>query len=199
MASMHIYTDGSYQAQQGAGFAVAIAAKHTNGSYSFQGAFAGNLDADAELCVANGPVSNNVAEVFAVTWVLIAAAIRPGTYDIVIHPDSTTAMGAALAGPASTLNALVAAIANGLHHFVGEGRRVLYEHIHGHIGHPWNELADCLADAAALKAIPDFNCSLAQLLCLRAQDGSISAGPSPLDVPASYGSPQGQLVPRTAA
>ena len=136
--SMHLYTDGSYHSEEQAGFAVTLIAKHTDGSYTFQGAVAGHLDTDAELCMANGPISNNTAETVAIIWALVMAAALQGHYDVVIHPDSTTAMGAAKVGPASEANRLIGIIANGMHHYVSEQRNLSYEHIHGHTGHPWN-------------------------------------------------------------
>ena len=176
---MHLYTDGSYHSEEQAGFAVTLIAKHTDGSYTFQGAVAGHLDTDAELCMANGPISNDTAETVAITWALVMAAAMQGHYDVVIHPDSTTAIGAAKVGPASEANRLIGIIANGMHHYVSEQRNLSYEHIHGHTGHPWNELSDCLADAGATHAIPAMRHSLAQLLCLHNASGKVTEGPVP--------------------
>ena len=99
--------------------------------------------------------TNNQAEIVGASWALLWTLRADPVVEVVIHPDSRLAMdlavgqaravsdgsGIGLDSPAAVLRSLA---------LVAEQRHtVRFEHIYGHTGHPWNELADSLADVAA--------------------------------------------------
>ena len=186
--AVHVYTDGAYSDDGQAGYAVAVVATHVDGEFSFLGAAAGSWQDDRGLFEQNGPVTNNAVEIAAVCWALLVAYSLHPEAPLTVHPDSTVAMQAAQRGPATEKNQLLASVAAGLHQVLALQRTVAYCHIHGHTGHPWNELVDTLAGHAARHRAFPAPASLAHILKLRAPDGEVSAGPVPwLHVAAARG------------
>lgn len=182
--SMHLYVDGSFRHAARAGYAITVIARHIDSSFSFQGAPAGNLDCDAELCNANGPMTSNVAEIFGIVWALALAATMPLECDAVLHHGVTAAC--LLPGPRkqdqrpTTTTCSPASPTASTTTSRPSGICTTHEYVRSHVGHPWRELShSLLAGAAVADPCCASQLSIAELLCLRGDDGRMTAGPVP--------------------
>ena len=161
LKAIHAYTDGSFAATgpsrlSAAGWATAIIGQDWDDNYHFYGWMAASLEHDRDLVDANGPLSNNVAECLAIIWTMIwALSLNPGI-ELAVHSDSQYAIDIAVGGPTHETNALVTKVLSGITLATRARNNLSFHHVHSHEMHPWNELADDLANHAA---IHDWRCS----------------------------------------
>ena len=97
--------------------------------------------------------NHNSAEAIGVCWAVLFALSLPPRIPVTIVSDSDITLGSA------TGNYINKACRDGQHllmplvRALESQRQLKLEHIHSHIGHPWNELADGLARLASFGAI----------------------------------------------
>ena len=177
--SYHLYTDGTHHSDKRGGAAVVAIAVHKCGTITFIGAMACSFKHDHDLIAQNGPTSNNVAEILAVTWASVIACKLPQEHThVVVHPDSTCAMYAAQQGALAETNQLIARVASGVFHYATQLTTITMQHVPAHTGNPWNELADTLANHAAREDLcPPWD-NLKTVLCLEHGD-TVTCGPTP--------------------
>ena len=144
--SFAIYVDGSATAGRAAWGGAVIAAHH-DGSFSLFATYAQDLAEEQLLLEVLGEArDNNTAEHVGVAWAMVLALRLHACFtcrNYEIWCDNTAAVmaaaGKACSKPHLLLNCTLLAMADSVRDVMGP---LAVNHIKGHAGHPWNELAD---------------------------------------------------------
>lgn len=173
IAKISVSTDGSGGSRPASAeeepsppaWAAVVVAKHRDRSHALIGAAAGTLEATTALAARS---TSHSAELVAATWAsawalawAFGAATDPDIRDDILFEfwsDNKAAIGAG-AGQAhmnseAALGHALRNLRTALEALLGSASRVRSGHVPGHAGHPWNEVADRLADAASNRRWP---------------------------------------------
>ena len=146
---IHIYTDGSIAVSKAGWGMVVLGVTTGTKDYKYMGTAGGTLkegdktmgDPKAED-IANAEVA---AVLTAIRWVL---QLRHRPALLTVHTDSLLTAGA-VEGHAGWANAPdIFKVLQAYHRAAKELMSVNVQHIKGHVDHPWNEMADVIADVA---------------------------------------------------
>ncbi len=152
----YVYCDGSYQPDdpEASAWALTVVAKTTDGLFYNAGHLSGRVLDSTNLCIDPGRLDSTTAELVALGWACLLTAQLGCAAPVTIYTDSAVAIGVAKhSAPFKPQHDLARAVAI-MYADVALHRRTLLEHSPGHVGHPWQELADVLAKRAARTATP---------------------------------------------
>ena len=165
VCKVHIYTDGSFKeaedaAAQQAGWAFVVILEHSCTEYSFHGFAAGELVVGSEhvrppAWVGTIKAGCDTAELAAITWACrwciyhMCVEARLCGLPVILHVDSHYAISSVNGHARPAVNGEAVHFARAAKCVLETFSQVTVEWIAGHIGHPWNELADAAAKQAA--------------------------------------------------
>ena len=159
-SAYYIYCDGSYLPGEplSSAWALTLVAKTEEG-FSNCGYIAGRVLSSTNLIVDAQKLDSTTAELTAIAWALLLAtqlgALHPHA-TVTVYSDSACAIGVATQWqPYRPQHDLARAVAL-LYADVACQLGVRLEHSPGHIGHPWQELADSLAKHFTRVTPPDL-------------------------------------------
>ena len=153
VVAYHLYTDGSAGSED-AGWGVVVLAEVIGASFVFVGFFGGPLCLLGEEGHVGAEASDNIAaEYSAIVWALLWSHQLRGNVPIHIHFDCTAAGMAASGWAKVSAQRQLAFVMRTLSVMLERCRPVHYSHVKDHSGHPWNELADRVANAGRKRSI----------------------------------------------
>eukprot|EP00959_Pyramimonas_sp_CCMP1952_P447734 9375300-Pyramimonas_sp.AAC.1 len=112
----------------------------------------------------NEKVAAYTAELTAVLWALIWALGQDTTAPIEITPDALNVINLAKGDAQCHVHPRLGAAIRSLAGLLEDARPTQWHHINSHIGHPWNELADGVADQASASDLMDPNLAAVQAI-----------------------------------
>ncbi|CAK0822330.1 unnamed protein product, partial [Prorocentrum cordatum] len=166
----HIYTDGSYNGiPHSAAWAVVIVDEYDDGSnlrgpFGFRGFIAGKVTETLDDMANNEKVTAYTAELTAVLWALMWALGQDTDAPIEITPDALNVINLAKGEAQCHVHPRLGAVIRTLAGLLQQARPTQWHHINSHIGHPWNELADGIADQASASDLMDPNIAAVQAI-----------------------------------
>ena len=162
---VHMFTDGSFKESEGdaaqeAGWAFVVILEHAGTEYSFYGFAAGTLAFGDESVrplawVGATKAGCDTAELAAITWACrwcihhMCVEPRLCGLPVSVHVDSKYAIGSVEGHARPKVNEEAVHYARAAKCILEVFSVVTVEWIAGHIGHPWNELADAAEKQAA--------------------------------------------------
>ena len=165
VCKVHIYTDGSFKEADGetefqAAWAFVVILEHFGAEYNFDGFAAGSLavgncDMRSPAWVGALKVGCDNAELAGITsacrWCTgrMSAELGQGGLPVVLHVDSQYAISSVNGHGRPGVNEEAVHYARPAKCILGTLSAVTFEWIAGHIGYPWNELADVAAKQTA--------------------------------------------------
>ncbi|CAK0845571.1 unnamed protein product [Prorocentrum cordatum] len=191
----HIYTDGSYNGiPHTAAWAVVIVdeyddGRNSRGPFGFRGFIAGKVTETLDDMVNNEKVTAYTAELTAVLWALMWALGQDTDAPIEITPDALNVINLAKGEAQCHVHPRLGAAIRTLAGLLQQARPTQWHHINSHIGHPWNELADGIADQASASDLMDPNIAAVQAIAhnkflswewLRSEPDAVKAAYPPL-------------------
>ncbi|CAK0868140.1 unnamed protein product, partial [Prorocentrum cordatum] len=166
----HIYTDGSYNGiPHTAAWAVVIVdeyddGRNSRGPFGFRGFIAGKATESLHDMVNSEKVTAYTAELTAVLWALMWALGQDTAAPIEITPDALNVINLASDKAQCHVHPKLGAAIRTLAGLLQQARPTQWHHINSHIGHPWNELADGIADQASASDLMDPNTAPVQAI-----------------------------------
>ncbi|CAK0904672.1 unnamed protein product [Prorocentrum cordatum] len=191
----HIYTDGSYNGiPHTAAWAVVIVdeyddGRNSRGPFGFRGFIAGKVTETLDDMANNEKVTAYTAELTAVLWALMWALGQDTDAPIEITPDALNVINLAKGEAQCRVHPRSGAAIRTLAGLLQRARPTQWHHINSHIGHPWNELADGIADQASASDLMDPNIAAVQAIAhnkflswewLRSEPDAVKAAYPPL-------------------
>ena len=148
---LHFYTDGSALGDS-AGWAVVILANHcAGGSCKLIGCFGGPLDGAEDLGVSSIDAlqAEQTALCWALLWTLPQIHVLAQSYENLYFCWDCMSAGEGASGDCNLASTPLAMPLRGLYALVDRlsSGSAAGRHVKAHEGHPWNELADTLANA----------------------------------------------------
>ena len=148
---LHFYTDGS-AFEGGAGWAVVILANHcTNGICELIGCFGGALGGSDDLGVnlIDALQAEQTALCWALLWTLPQIHASLQRFDGLYFCWDCISAGKGASGDCNLAQTALATPLRGLYALVDRLSlgKIVGRHVKSHEGHPWNELADALANS----------------------------------------------------
>ena len=148
---LHLYTDGS-ALEERAGWAVVIVANNPGGGVcELIGCFGGTLGGEDDLgtTLPDALQAEQVALCWALLWTLPQIDMLADYFEGLFFCWDCVTAGAGASGDCKLTSTALARPLRGLYKLVDQlsRGRVAGRHIKAHEGHPWNELADSLANA----------------------------------------------------
>eukprot|EP00959_Pyramimonas_sp_CCMP1952_P194975 4076945-Pyramimonas_sp.AAC.1 len=104
------------------------------------------------------------AELTAVLWALMRALGQDATAPVEIAPDALNVINLAKGDARCHVHPRLGAAIRSLAGLLEDARPIQWHHINSHIGHPWNELADGVADQASTSDLMGPNLAAAQAI-----------------------------------
>ncbi|CAK0812563.1 unnamed protein product, partial [Prorocentrum cordatum] len=191
----HIYTDGSYNGiPHTAAWAVVIVdeyddGRNSRGPFGFRGFTAGKVTESLDDMANNEKVTAYTAELTAVLWALMWALGQDTDAPIEVTPDAVNVINLAKGEAQCHVHPRLGAAIRTLAGLLQQARPTQWHHINSHIGHPWNELADGIADQASASDLMDPNIAAVQAIAhnkflswewLRSEPDAVKAAYPPL-------------------
>ena len=164
-SDLHLYTDGSARDSM-AGWAVVLVANDAvSGQCNFIGCFGGKLAEADDLGSSNADAlqAEQCALCWACLWALPQLHSLLSTFQRVLFCWDCTSAGLGASGDCCLAESPLSCPLRGLFAFLQSigGERIQGRHVKAHEGHPWNELADTVANR--FRRGDDVSCGLAHI------------------------------------
>ncbi|CAK0894547.1 unnamed protein product [Prorocentrum cordatum] len=130
----------------------------------FRGFIAGKVTESLHDMANNEKVTAYTAELTAVLWAVMWALGQDTTVPIEITPDALDVMHLAKGDAQCHVHPRLGAAIRSLAGLLQEARPTQWNHINSHFGHPWNELADGVADHASATDLMDPDLAAVQAI-----------------------------------
>ncbi|CAK0844866.1 unnamed protein product, partial [Prorocentrum cordatum] len=178
---LHIYTDGSYgSAPETAAGSVVVVDEHSadsprRGPFGFRGYLAWKVVESTADLVRQQKATAYTAELTAALWALMWVLSQDITTPVEVTPDALNVINLACGAAQCHVHLQLGFAIRALPGLLAQQGQLAWHHINSHIGHPWNELADGVAELAGHMHLMELNYQAAEALMREIEESKVKA------------------------